>query len=250
MEQYVRAAEKKALLERLRSEMMSLQGVSVPDAGRRVEHIGLGSIENAFPHDVFPRVGMHEFTSYAPEEASATSGFIAAISGRLMKQDGICAWVSTKRTIYPLALSQFGVAPDRVIFIDLKKEKDLLWTIEEALKCKGLSCVIGEIKDLNLTESRRLQLAVEDSRVTGFLHRVSPRTKNAISSLCRWRIKPMPSGGQELRLPGLGYPTWQVRIEKVRNGRPGKWLIQWRDNHFEHIDTAEFTTSTLHSKVG
>ena len=37
----------------------------------------------------------------------------------------------------------------------------MLWVIEEALKCEGLAAVIGEIKELSFTQSRRLQLAVE-----------------------------------------------------------------------------------------
>ena len=42
------------------------------------------------------------------------------------------------RTIFPPALKSFGIAPDKIIFIDLKKEKEILWAMEEALKCDGL----------------------------------------------------------------------------------------------------------------
>ena len=41
-----------------------------------------------------------------------------------------------------------------------------MWAIEEALKCDGLAAVIGEMKELSFTNSRRLQLAVEKSHVT------------------------------------------------------------------------------------
>jgi protein ImuA len=33
--------------------------------------------------------------------------------------------------------------------------------MEEALKCEGLAAVIGEIKEISFSDSRRLQLAVE-----------------------------------------------------------------------------------------
>ncbi len=93
-----------------------------------------------------------------------------------MQGGGLSLWISQKRTLYPPALKFFGIDPDRVIFIDVKNEKDLLWMTEEALKCQALCAVIAEIKDLDLTASRRLQLAVEHSRVTGLLHRINPRT--------------------------------------------------------------------------
>jgi protein ImuA len=38
------------------------------------------------------------------------------------------------------ALKSFGVEPDKIIFITVTKEKDMLWVMEEALKCEGLCC--------------------------------------------------------------------------------------------------------------
>ena len=60
-----------------------------------------------------------------------------------------------QRTIFPPALKFFGIAPDKIIFIDLQKEKDILWAMEEALKCDGLAAVIGEMQELSFTASRR-----------------------------------------------------------------------------------------------
>lgn len=55
--------------------------------------------------------------------------------------------------------------------MDAGKTKDSLWAIEEALKCNALIAVVGEITELTFNDSRRLQLAVEKSHVTGFIHR-------------------------------------------------------------------------------
>lgn len=48
-----------------------------------------------------------------------------------------------------------------------------MWTIEEALKCDALSALVGKVRELNLPESRRIQLAVEESKMTGLLHRTA-----------------------------------------------------------------------------
>jgi protein ImuA len=241
--------KKSDVIAKLRNEIMTLQGYRAPVAGSKPDRIDLGPIESAFPEGIFPKVGVHEFISSAPESAAATAGFMAALAGQLMKEDGICLWVSSHRKVFPLALGYFGIEPDRVIFVDLKKDRDLLWTIEEGLKCDALATVVGEVKELNLTESRRLQLAVEDSKVTSFLHRISPRSLNPISSVCRWRISPLPSG-RDNSLPGIGFPRWEVTIEKMKHGQPGSWNVQWSEDHFDSIGLTVSDPDVRLSRVG
>ncbi len=77
--------------------------------------------------------------------------------------------------------------PDRVIFVEAKNQRDILWCMEEALKCEGLAAVVCEIKEINFTESRRLQLAVEKSRVTVFIIRDQPRSIGVNACVSRWK---------------------------------------------------------------
>src|SRR5690606_41839491 len=110
---------------------------------------------------------------------------------------------------YPVSLRQFNVEPDRLIFIDVSTEKEVLWLLEEALKCEGLAAVVAELNDLSLIESRRLQLAVEQSGVTGILLRKDSRTVLSNVASARWRIIPLPSLTED-GMPGLGFPRWRV----------------------------------------
>src|SRR4030095_9938777 len=153
---------------------------------------------------------------------------------RLMQLGGVCIWISSARTLFPPALKTFGIEPDQVIFIDLKKEKDVLWTMEEALKCNRLTAVLGELKEISFTESRKLQLAVEQSRVTGFILRHKPRSLNTIACVSRWRITSLPSESED-GMPGVGFPRWNVELLKVRNGKPGNWKVEWLSNRFQNI---------------
>jgi protein ImuA len=79
----------------------------------------------------------------------------------------------SSKTIFPPGLKMFGIEPANIIFLELQKSKDILWVMEEALKCIGVAAVVGEISDLSFTLSRRLQLAVEQSGVMGFILRRS-----------------------------------------------------------------------------
>jgi len=100
--------------------------------------------------------------------------------------------------------------------------------MEEALKTEGLGVVVGEIRDLDFTASRKLQLAVEKSRVTGLLLRHQPRQMGTVAAVARWRIGTAASDPEE-GMPGVGAPRWKVDLLRVRNGTPGTWLVEWND---------------------
>jgi len=154
----------------------------------------------------------------------------------LLEKGGICVWVSYTRRIYPPALKRFGLDPDRVIFVDVPLQKDVLWVMEEALKCQGVAAVVCETHDLSFMESRRLQLAVEQSHVTGFVLRKDVKKENTTVCVSRWRVRPVRS---QLRtgMPGVGLPRWQVDLIKVRNGTPGTWILEWCGHQFRTVKT-------------
>jgi protein ImuA len=151
-----------------------------------------------------------------------------------MQQGGACLWISLSRKLFPPSLTAFNVMPDQFIFIDLQQEKDVLWTMEQALKCKGLAAVVAEVRDINAIQSRRLQLAVESSKVTGFLLRNDPRKLGANTCVARWQVTPLPSELDD-ELPGVGFPRWRVELLRVRNGNPGSWKLEWTNNGFAPV---------------
>jgi protein ImuA len=224
---------KKDIISQLQKDILLWEGFKPPVAGAG-DTFGLGPVEAAFPNGVFPVGTVHEFITTEQEHAAAAGGFISALLGQLMQKGGACVWVSRSRMLFPPALKAFGVVPEQVIFIDLQKSKDVLWVTEEALKCEGLSAVIAELPEINFTQSRRLQLAVEASKVTGFILRSDPRKAGATACVARWKITPLPSMPEE-GLPGVGFPRWQVDLLKVRNGVPGSWKMEWSAGRFRQV---------------
>ncbi len=219
-----------ALFNQLQQDILQLQGYKSNLAGNAVT-LGLGPMLAAFPNHSFPIAAVHELICGGVEDAAATGGFLAGLIGGLMRSDGAAIWIGRSPTIFPPALNYFGIKPERVIFIDLQQEKDVLWAMEEALKCRGLAAVVGEIKELGFTASRRLQLAVEASRVTGFILRHQPRNLGANACVARWQVRSIPSEAVD-GLPGIGFPRWQVDLAKVRNGKPGSWPVSWAAGRF------------------
>jgi protein ImuA len=225
---------KSDIINRLKREILPLEGLT---SIRRESALGLGLdfMREAFPQGSFPLGAVHELLSDGAESAGATVGFIAGLlGGGLMQNGGAAVWIGKSPILFPPALKSFGISPDQVIFVDLKKEKDILWAMEEALKCASLSAVIGEIPELSFTHSRRFQLAVEQSKTTGFILRNNPRTLTPNSCIARWKIKPLPSQTED-GLPGIGHPVWQVDLQKIRNGRPQSWIVEWRNGKFQEV---------------
>ncbi|MEP7107016.1 MAG: Error-prone repair protein ImuA [Ferruginibacter sp.] len=236
------------IIAQLQRDILSLQGFKTI-LNNAVVDAGLGSIKNAFPNASFPLGAVHEFIYTGEEAAAATSGFVAGVLASLMLNEGASVWIGASGTIFPPALKSFGISPDKVIFIDLQKEREILWVMEEALKCTGLAAVIGEIPELSFAGSRRLQLAVEQSRVTGFILRNNPRSLNTTACVTRWKITPLAS---ELpgNMPGLGFPRWNVELLKVRNGNPGKWQVEFAGECLRHISRITAIPPMQQKKTG
>jgi protein ImuA len=236
---------KQEILKDLRKQILLLEGFKEPVLA---EDTKLGRINEAFPNGVFPFSALHEFFCFNQEEVSSSSAFIAGLLSSRYRKAATLVWISTTRKIFPPALKRFGIQPHQVLFLNIKKEKDISWAINEALTCSSLSAVVGEMPEMSITASRRFQLAIEESGVGCFILRKNP--KNLLTTaVSRWHIQPLPTKTDE-GLPGLGHPRWQVNLLKVRNGRTGSWNIEWTGNGFRYSSNLAVIHRTLQKQTG
>ena len=236
------------IIAQLQKEILSLQGFK-SILHNNVADIALGPITNAFPNATFPFGAIHEFIGSTTEDVTSAAGFIAGIIGLLIRDRGACVWINSSQTIFPPALASFGIEPDKIIFVELKKEKEILWAIEEALKCDGLAAVVGELPQLSFTASRRFQLAVEQSGVTGFIFNKSSKELSTTASIARWKISSLP-GILPDDIPGIGFSCWNVELLKARNGKPGNWQLKYENGKFLPLLPPVSMISVLKKKTG
>lgn len=228
------------IVSELRQSILSLSGYKQIN-GDGIS-TGFAPVDRAFPNHTFPTGAVHEFLTSSIEDVASTNGFIGVLLNKLMQFDGAAVWISASRTLFPASLVRFGVSPHKIIFVDLINEKDVLYAMEECLKCKRIAAVVGEIKHITFKESRRLQLAAEYSRVTGLLVHNPSKFAHTIASIASWRITSLPRelpGG----MPGIGFPRWQVQLLKVRNGKPGTWNLEYFSNQLKEIKENIFSIS-------
>jgi protein ImuA len=220
-----------ATLNALRQEIRRLEGFRGMTTTGTPLRFGIPDIDNALPEKSFPLGVTHEFISESLEEAAATTGFLSGLLALMTKGTGTIAWICRERNIYAPGLAAFGFDPRRILFVEARSERDALWAMEEALRCKGLAAAVGEAGDAPLTSTRRLQLAAEESGATGILLRMRPRRSGASACVTRWHIRPRP-GARENNLPGVGTPRWHAELIKARGSRPMAWDIEWKNGRF------------------
>jgi len=220
------------IITQLKKDVL-FQRFSVP-RNKDISSISIPPLTNAFHFNIFPLGAVHEFICNDASSSAASTGFISALLHSLMINNGVAVWFTNAQTFFPPAFAQFGIQPDKIIFIHISNQKDLLYAMEEALKCEGLAAVIGVVKELNFKQSRRLQLACEKSRVTGFIICMNPRKINTTACVARWNINATTSLNDD-GLPGVGFPVWNIELQKVKNGKPGSWTFSWQADRFIHI---------------
>ncbi len=183
---------------------------------------GQGAGLTALPHtlsEVFPS---------CPTDASAV-GF--ALS-RLPRTQAPVLWVqdrlSRKEAGRP-ALA--GISGDRpIIMVDLSRAVDVLWAMEDGLRCRALGAVIGEIwgdpPGLDFTATKRLAIRAEAADVSCWLIRraASPDLSAARD---RWRIASLPSAPHPHDPQAPGAPRWSLDLFRSRRVKPGKWVATY-----------------------
>ncbi len=116
----------------------------------------------------------------------------------------------------------------RVLHVLADKPEDALFALEEALRCRELAFVIGEMagnpKALDFTASRRLTLTAQRHGVPLFLLRVDA-ARDLSSARMRWEVVSAPSPAPRWNAHAPGQPAWQAELFRARAHAPGHWVL-------------------------
>ncbi len=117
----------------------------------------------------------------------------------------------------------------RIIHVVAEKAEDLLFALEEGVRCRDLACVIGEVtgnpKALNFTASRRLSLAAERHGVPLWLVRLDA-DRDLSSARMRWDVRAAPSSTPRWNADAPGHPAWHAQLFRSRMHPPGEWILR------------------------
>lgn len=235
------AVQKNGKIEMLRRQLAQLSGGAAALRADRLIPLGLTVVDRHLGGGL-SRGALHEIagTGFDQEQAVLPTFFAATLLRRLTS-DGACLWVAPHQDLYGIGLEAYGVDPGDLLLVTTRSDQETLWVMEEAVRTSGMAIVIGEIDCLDLTSSRRLQLAAESHGCTVLAlrrgrHAETTRRQQApIAAATRWRIHPMPSLSDTPR-PGLGSPCWRIELWRQRNGPAGSWIITLHEQELHHVD--------------
>ncbi len=183
---------------------------------------GQGERSAPMPHtlaEVFPS---------HPSDASAT-GFMLS---RLPRSTAPILWVqdrlSRKEAGRP---SLAGIGLQRpIIMVDLSRAADVLWAMEDGLRCRSLAAVVGEVwgdpPALDFTATKRLAMRAEAADVACWLIRRAA-APNLSAARDRWRITSLPSATHPHDAQAPGNPRWALDLFRSRRSKPGQWVASY-----------------------
>lgn len=133
-----------------------------------------------------------------------------------------------------------GLAGRPLVRVDVNRPVDVLWALEEGLRCTSLAAVIGELwgdpRTLDFTATKRLAMRAEHYKVPCWLIRraASPDLSAARN---RWRVASLPSQAHPDDTRAPGDPRWQVELFRSRQQQPGTWVATY-DRAADRVDLA------------
>jgi len=218
-------------LAALRTKVRALERGGRP---LRVLPLGPAALDDHLPGGGLALGALHEIEGARAEwDDGLVAAFCLALVAPLAAAlDGPVLWIARQADLYGPGLAARGLDPARILFVRAGGDREVLWAMEEGLRCRRLAAVVGEAGELERSAGRRLQLAAEAGGVTAFLLRrrlIAPhRAEPPSAARSRWRVAPAPSGAAPLpELPGR--PRWRVELLRCRGAAPGEFLVERDD---------------------
>ncbi len=195
---------------------------------------GIDAIDNALPGSGLSRGALHEIAGLSNDGAAA--GFATALLARL-SVDGPVLWIARNPDLAAAGIAALGLDPARLLVVNAPRRADALWAFEEALRTPSIAGVVAEIEDVDLNQSRRLQLAAEIGGATALLLRPPGELDRPSTARTRWRISSLPSATDD------GHTRrWRAALAHAKGGAAGEWRIEHRHDGWTLADGTARTT--------
>lgn len=161
---------------------------------------GCAAIDRLLPRGGLRRDGITEWVASSAASGAATLGLIAAASAmqpspQHLASRGPLVVVSSdsgrQGDFFPPAAVALGISADRIIWVRPTRRADLVWAIDQALRCESIAAVWAHVgTPLDDRDARRFQLAAEAGRTPGLLIRPAVTRGRPSFADVRWHIGP------------------------------------------------------------
>jgi protein ImuA len=247
------------MIEQLRQRLQALQRTAGIGDGPDTLPLGIAAVDAALGGGL-ARGALHEIAAASEAHLAAATGFALGLAAH---EQARVVWIAEDMALaengvpYGPGLDAFGLAPERLLTVSATHTRDLLWAMEEALRCRAVRVVIGEVRDSAVitVALRRLALAAAESGALALLLRCAPST-NASTAATRWIVGAAPAnfvilGRERTRNPettseaASGFrvrrfapsrndeeirPRFAAQLVRNRRGPLDAWILEWSDS--------------------
>jgi len=189
---------------------------------------------------------VHELFAATSDDAASATGFAAMLALRTVGRRAPVFWLRTDEaerrggSLHAPGLAELGGDPDSLVLGQAPDAKALLRGAADAARCPGLGVLVvecwGKCPALDLTASRRLALAAEQSGVTLLMLRLEAEPSPSAADT-RWAVGAAPSQALEANAPGA--PMFEITLLRRRAGPAGmRWRLEWDRDRLVFSDPA------------
>jgi protein ImuA len=211
------------VIDRLRRKLSAAEAATGLGHGAAPLTLGIPAIDATLGGGL-SRGALHEIAAMRESETAAATGFALALAARAAGRAVL--WIAEDLSLaengmpYGPGLDEAGIAPERLITVAAARSRDVLWAMEEALRCRAVGVAIGELRarDIDQVASRRLSLAAAAGDTLGLILRTAPDDAPSAAAT-RWIIGAAPSG--------IGPPRFVAHLIRNRRGHLGAWIVEW-----------------------
>jgi protein ImuA len=221
------------MIDQLRQRLQALQRGPGIEGRPGTLPLGIPAIDTMLGGG-FARGALHEIAATGEAHLPAAAGFALAAAKRAAPSLRLI-WISEDMALaesgapHGGGLDAFGLAPEQLVTVSAAHRRDLLWAMEEALRCGATTAVVGEMRagTIDGVAIRRLSLAAVESGTLALLLRTEPPS-DASTAATRWVVGAAPS-----IVPGI--PRVAAQLVRNRRGPTGTWILEWSDSDGQFI---------------
>ncbi len=207
--------DRKSVLRELRAKVGC---VSTAVDGEVVETLSTGSdaINRLLPRTGLRLDAITEWVAEADGSGAAALSMIAVATHlRSPRGCGPLVVVCGQSNFYPPAAVALGVPAERIVLVRPTRHADVVWAIDQALRCESVAAVWAHVgANLDDRDARRFQLAAETGRTPGlFVRPAATRGRPSFADV-RLHVQTRASSGP------LGR-AMNVTLDRCRGGTLG-----------------------------
>jgi protein ImuA len=168
----------------------------------------------------------------AAEPADAGAAFAFALA-RLAEADDArpllivttALWSRERGRPFARGLRRWGASPERLMWLDVRREAEALWALEEALKSGAVAGGLATVEAPAFVATRRLEFAARSGGAFGTLVRAGAAADLSAARL-RWRIRSQASAAAAFGVRTPGPPRLTAELLRRRDGPPGVFELE------------------------